>query len=190
MYRQIQQLHLTAIYRDDESARSTARKLMSLPLIPLSDIEAAFDVIADGAPDSMRPLIEYFNRYWMTKVNWSLWNVSDFDLRTNNVVEGEYFLPCHPQLDPGLCAGWNHRFNRLVAKFHPNVWHLFECLKREEVTIRQQMLKMLTGVRKTVPKKTLSHQVRIDTLRSQFDQRTIGLDEFLEGLSLLVGAKP
>ena len=60
------------------------------------------------------PLIGYFNRYWMTTVNWSL---------------------------------WNHRFNRLVAKFHPNVWHLF-------------------------------------------DQRTIGLDEFLEGLSLLVRAKP
>lgn len=64
---------------------------MSLPLVPLNRIEAAFEVVANGAPDSMRPLINYFNRYWMTKVNWKLWNVSDFDVRTNNVVEGEYF---------------------------------------------------------------------------------------------------
>jgi hypothetical protein len=29
-----------------------------------------------------------------------------------------------------LQLGWNRRFNRLVVKYHPNVWHFFDYLKR------------------------------------------------------------
>jgi hypothetical protein len=92
IYRQIQHLHLTTIYRDDEKARSTARKLMALPLIPLDYIEDAFDIIANEAPDSMTSLVDYFDRYWITKVKWSLWNVSGIELRTNNMLEGEFLF--------------------------------------------------------------------------------------------------
>ena len=35
-------------------------------------------------------------------------------------------------------TGWNHRFTRRVSKYHPNVWHIFDCFKREEVVCRQQ----------------------------------------------------
>jgi len=70
--------------------------------------------------------------YWITTVKWNLWNVSDIELRTNNMIEGEFLLFF-------LQLGWNHRFNRLVAKCHPNVWHFFDCLKKEEVCVRQQM---------------------------------------------------
>lgn len=83
--------------------------------------------------------------------------------------------------------GWNHRFNRLVAKYHSNIWHLFECLKREEVAVRQQMLKILTGVQKKKNKAVAMLQQRISTLQSQFDENNISLAELLEGLSLLVG---
>ena len=92
MYRQIQHLHLTTIYRDDEKARSTARKLMSLPLVPLYYVQDAFDIISTEAPESMAPLLDYFDGYWITKVKWSLWNVSDVSLRTNNMVEGHFLI--------------------------------------------------------------------------------------------------
>jgi hypothetical protein len=63
---------------------------MALPLIPLDEIECAFGKIVNEAPRSMKPLIQYFNGYWMTKVKWTLWNVSDVDIRSNNMVEGEF----------------------------------------------------------------------------------------------------
>jgi hypothetical protein len=61
---------------------------MALPLIPLNQTERGFEEISNKAPASIQSLVHYFNRYWMTKVKWSLWNVSDINVRTNNIVEG------------------------------------------------------------------------------------------------------
>jgi hypothetical protein len=79
--------------------------------------------------------------------------------------------------------------NRLVDKYHPNVWHLIDCLKKEEVTVRQKVLKMMMGAKKHTNKKAALLQQRILSLRSDFDQKKINLGDFLEGLSLLVGTK-
>jgi len=88
VFRQIQRLGLVVAYRDDECIRSNARKLMALAFVPIDKLEAAFRLISREAPRSLQPLIEYFDRYWMTKVKWSLWNVSNVELTTNNFVEG------------------------------------------------------------------------------------------------------
>lgn len=64
---------------------------MSLPLIPVNQIEDGFEKIANEAPDSIELLIDYFSRYWIARVKWSLWNVSDIDVRTNNIVEVKLF---------------------------------------------------------------------------------------------------
>ncbi|CAF0790236.1 unnamed protein product [Adineta steineri] len=170
LYRQMQRLGLTTPYQDDESVRSTVRKLMGLSLVPFETIEPAFKLIASEAPSSTKPLIQYFNAYWMTKIKWTLWNVSDVEIKTNNVVEG-----------------WNHHFNRLVAKYHPNVWTLFEALQKEEVAVRQQILKMIMGEKKIKNKKTIELQEKISSSRSLFYQNQITLPELLTGLSLLVG---
>ncbi len=160
---------------------------MSLPLIPLNQIEDGFEKVANEAPDSMEPLIDYFSRYWITKVKWNLWNVSDVDVRTNNIVEGMFFFFCFAHLF--YLSGWNHRFNRLVAKHHPNVWHLFDCLKKEEVAVRQRILKVMIGSKKKINKKAVALQEQINSLKLDFNQNKINLDDFLEGLSLLVGTK-
>ena len=99
------------VYRDDERARSTARQLMILPLIPLNHIQSIFDRIVNTSPDVMKPLVHYFEGYWIRK------NALEF--RTNNFVEGkdfQFFQRIHL-----FSLGWNHHFNRLVGKFHPNV---------------------------------------------------------------------
>ena len=83
--------------------------------------------------------------------------------------------------------GWNHRFNRLVSKYHPNIWHLFDCLKKEEVIVRQQLLKMMAGGKIKQNKKVLLRQQRISTLQLRFNQKKIDLHELLEGLSLFIG---
>ncbi|CAF1465829.1 unnamed protein product [Adineta ricciae] len=170
--RQIQCLNLTTVYRNDEHARSTARQLMTLPFIPLDHTQYIFDKIVDAAPRVMKPLIDYFENYWIRKMRWSLWNVCGVEHRTNNHVEG-----------------WNHRFNRLVSKFHPNVWHLFQCFRTEEVSVRQAILKLSMGEKKQINKKTADFQQRLNVLQSQFDDKVITVDELFEGLTLLVATK-
>ena len=87
----MQHLGLVTAYHNDEYARLNIRKLMALALIPIDKLELAFGKVAREAPRLCKPLIEYFDRYWMTKVKWTLWNVSDVELRTNNIVEGCFF---------------------------------------------------------------------------------------------------
>lgn len=85
--------------------------------------------------------------------------------------------------------GRNHRFNRLVDKYHPNIWHLIECLKREEVCVRQQMLKMTMGERKKRSSKTIGTQEKIDTLESRLAEKKINVEDFLAGISLVMAMK-
>ncbi len=87
----MQHLGLVTAYHYDEYARLSIRKLMALALVPIDKLELAFGKVARAAPRSLKPLVEYFDRYWMTKVKWTLWNVSDVELRTNNIVEGWFF---------------------------------------------------------------------------------------------------
>ena len=62
---------------------------MTLPLLPLNQVELAlYDIIVD-APYCIQQLLIYFKTYWMTKVKLSLWNVAELDIRTNNNVEGK-----------------------------------------------------------------------------------------------------
>ncbi len=111
--------------------------------------------------------------YWITKVKWSLWNVLDIELRTNNMIEGEFLFLF-------LQLGWNHRFNRLVA------WHFFDCLKKEEVCVRQQMLKIMMDGSKQINKKAAAIQERIYSLEWQFKEKQINIGGLFEGLSLLI----
>ncbi len=67
------------------------------------------------------------------------------------------------------------------------MWHLFDCLKREEVVVQQQILKMMAGAKKKRSKKVVTRQQAIASLQSQFNQKKIKLNELLEGLSLLIG---
>lgn len=89
IYRQVQQLQLTTAYGEDEKVRSNVRNLMALALVPIENIETVFEEVKKQTLTSVKPLLEYFDRYWMSKVKWSWWNVGDVELRTNKMVKGE-----------------------------------------------------------------------------------------------------
>ncbi|CAM4848662.1 unnamed protein product [Rotaria magnacalcarata] len=102
IYREIRELGLTNTYKDDANARNFCRRLMALPVLPLHEVEFAFEEPTEQRPDVLAPLFVYFDNYWMKQISLTLWNVSDLKTRTNN-----------------NCKGWHNRFNRRVGKMQP-----------------------------------------------------------------------
>jgi len=86
-------------------------------------------------------------------------------------------------------SGWNDRFNKRMNKTHPNMWAFIACLQGEEVTFRQQSLKLKAGAQKTTTLKTLAMQKQIDNLGTRFYNDDIDRAELLDGLALLVASK-
>ncbi|CAF3627904.1 unnamed protein product [Rotaria sp. Silwood1] len=129
IYRKIQNLGLSNIYKDDVNVRNMCRRLMALPLLPLNEVEFAFEELTEQRPDVLMPLFEYFDNFWMKTTSMYLWNVSDLKIRTNN-----------------NCEGWHNRFNHRVDKVHPNIWHFIDVLKKEEVHFQQQLLHAKSGI--------------------------------------------
>ncbi|CAF0911499.1 unnamed protein product, partial [Rotaria sordida] len=94
MYRRIQLLGLATAYSQDESVRSCCRKLMALPLLPIQEAKTSFynlRATADPAvKKQLRDLFLYFDDYWINNISIEMWNVHDYQHRTNNICEGIY----------------------------------------------------------------------------------------------------
>ncbi|CAF3714124.1 unnamed protein product [Rotaria socialis] len=93
-YRNIRELRLTNTCKDDANARNFCRRLMVLPLLPLHEVEFAFEEPTEQRPDVLAPIFVYFDNYWMKQISLTLWNVSDLKTRTNNNCEGEISFIC------------------------------------------------------------------------------------------------
>ncbi|CAF4508550.1 unnamed protein product, partial [Rotaria sp. Silwood2] len=81
---------------------------------------------------------------------------------------------------------WHNKFNNRVEKHHPNVWHLFKCLQREELSFHQQLSKVNSGFQIGSSRRTCSIRAQIDVLNERHEQKQINLIDFLYGLSTLV----
>jgi hypothetical protein len=127
----------------------------------------------------------------MTKVKLSLWNVAEFEICTNNNVEGTCLSFCFIKLffRALFLLGWNSRFNKRILRSHPNVWIFIESLKKEEVVFRQLMLKFNGGDQKKKTKVVLALEVRLKTLSTRFENDEIDRKQYLEGLSFFVANK-
>ncbi|CAF3946746.1 unnamed protein product [Rotaria magnacalcarata] len=84
------QLSQTAL--NDANVRNFCRRLMALLLLPLHEVEFAFEELNEQRPDVLAPLFVYFDNYWMKQICLTLWNVSDLKTWTNNNCEGEISL--------------------------------------------------------------------------------------------------
>jgi hypothetical protein len=64
---------------------------MALPLLPVRDVERAYQKLKEQTSVELEPLFEYFENWWMKQVPIHLWNVSDLNSRTNNNVECNFY---------------------------------------------------------------------------------------------------
>ena len=82
--------------------------------------------------------------------------------------------------------GWHNHFNHRVDKVHPNSRHFIDVLKKEEVRFRHRLLHAKSGLLKKKSKRTCIIQERLDVLYRHFSNNEIDLNEYLEGLSMIV----
>jgi hypothetical protein len=85
-------LGLSTLYNENTEIRSFCRQLIALPLLPVQDVEVAYQELYERIPVELEPLFEYFDGWWMKQVPLRLWNVSDLKSRTNNNVECRVYL--------------------------------------------------------------------------------------------------
>ena len=104
MWRNIQHLGLTRLYKEDPEVRRFCRQLMALPFLPTDQLPHAYALIEqtaiDNVEDDPAELFEYYQAQWIDNdaMPLAVWNSNESDVRTNNAVEG-----------------FHHRFNRLVT---------------------------------------------------------------------------
>ncbi|CAF1553881.1 unnamed protein product, partial [Adineta ricciae] len=123
----------------------------------------------DESFGQMTDFFKYFKYQWLTRVPPKYWNVSTLDFRTNN-----------------FCEGWHNKFNNRVDKFHPNVWRLFECLQRKELSFRQQLGKVKCAMQKKLNEKSCFTRTEVKILTERYKQKETTLLDFIHGLSILV----
>ncbi len=92
IYKKINSLGLSNLYKNDEKVGSTARKLVSLTLSPIDKVKLALECLYNDHPDSLDPLFDYYESFWMGSLSLELWNVSNLIIKTNNTAEGKIFL--------------------------------------------------------------------------------------------------
>ncbi len=116
-------LSLHCCIHDDADTPSASLKLMALELLPLNQVELAFNDIATDSPYCIQQLLNYFKSYWVAKVKLSLWNVAELDIRTNNNVEDTCLSFSSPKVLflALFLLGWSSRLNKRILRSHPNV---------------------------------------------------------------------
>jgi hypothetical protein len=186
LFKQVQSLGLATAYLDDEDTRLACRSTMALALLPIEHVEEAVELLKDDSPTEMTEFFKYFQYQRLKRMPPKYWNVATLEFRTNNFCEGELSSFFGKYVSIFCHIGWHNKFNNRVDKHHPNMWHLFECLKREELSFRQQLGKINSGMQKKSNNTTCITQTQVDTLTQRHGQKEIGLMEFIHGLSTLV----
>ena len=118
IWRRVQNLGMVEDYKNDANVRLTVRMCASLAFLPPQDVDDGWLHIMSSTPEnrSLTNFLDYFTEQWLenSTISKDMWNCHSDRYRSNNILEG-----------------WNHRFNTLVRKPHPNIYELIQCLKEE-----------------------------------------------------------
>lgn len=65
VWRQVQSNGLATKYTEDECFRLNIKKLIALAFVPVGDVTAAFDLVAEQFDDDADDLLNYFEKTWI-----------------------------------------------------------------------------------------------------------------------------
>ncbi|KAL3697452.1 hypothetical protein R1sor_011528 [Riccia sorocarpa] len=150
---------------------AVARGRQFSPQLILSDFESGLilairaeflkSIIRESA--SMGRLLEYFQRQWFESIPTNMWNVHGIQRRTDN-----------------NCEGWHSKFNNIVDRHHPNIFHLIERLRSEQITSVRERLQIFFGqrVQRILPHYTNVNRA-LEEFRVRYTRGEIGILDFL-----------
>lgn len=165
LWRKIQELRLTEVYRASEVTRLQCKMIIALAFVPIRDVQFSFEIIAEDFAEELQPLLIYWEKNYIGRrllnipprfpiENWNLFDRTLQNLpRTNNSVEA-----------------WHNSFKTSVACHHPAVNKLIDHLKKEQGRTEIYMSKYRCGFRKNVSKSAKTYQLneRLKTLMHSY----------------------
>jgi hypothetical protein len=148
-------------------AYEQVRQLMALAFVPILLVRNTFAQLRAASDPSLVQLFDYFEEQWLTRTPVPMWNVYRTEMKTNNALEG-----------------WHARFNSIVSKHHPNLWHLVESLRAEqdatEVTINQVLAGNVVNRRN---RRFEQVEARIKRITRRYDSGQSDVMEYIIGIS-------
>ena len=132
LYRKICLLGFDKLYKRDGVERETFKRIMAIPFVRAEDMEEAYDLIKQQAPESIEPFLTYFeDTYFAPGCRFDrtmLTTCGNFSLRTTNHVEG-----------------WHNAFNRSVGIHHANLWRFIKKLQEQQAIFEARLLIVQSG---------------------------------------------
>ncbi|CAF2094725.1 unnamed protein product [Rotaria magnacalcarata] len=141
------------------------------------DLYESVLLTSSSALDSLKPLFEYYENYWVKTIGIKRWNVYGIRIKTNNNAEG-----------------FHNRLNLRVAKHHPNIWIFIRCIQGEAICFNHVLIQMIGGLTyRTKTAATNAIQQRIDILYLRYQIMILLLmtyySDFLMSLKKYIGEK-
>ena len=97
IWRKVQDLGLTTVYKSDDAVYKYIKQLMALPFLPHEHIQPMFCLLKDLATSvPLQNLVQYIHDAWIDSALWSpnRWSIFLRSVRTNNDVKGWHRLCC------------------------------------------------------------------------------------------------
>ncbi|XP_052130244.1 uncharacterized protein LOC127751170 [Frankliniella occidentalis] len=173
-FRKVQSLGLQAAYRDEEdsSVRDSFREMVGLAFVPPEDVEECFTEAKNNLPPAMHAFGEYFETTYVKgrvlrgrrraappRYTPALWNqylaALNNEPRTNNATEA-----------------WHNRFQTVVGKSHPTLFHLIKEFKKEEADSTVMMAELDAGKKIRQPQRAKYQRInqRLQRLAESYGQ--------------------
>lgn len=176
----VKKLGLSAKYQADIDFKLRVKKLAALAFLPVADVVAAYEALADEFEDDELPLLAYFEPTWIGSpvgrrgrrtppiFPLSMWNVVGRHFtgttRTTNALES-----------------FHHAINSLLTCKHPTIWVLLKALHRQQALTNNTLAQIARGETKRLVAAQKARNARITTLVSNYSNTDT--DKTLRGVA-------
>jgi len=177
VWRKLVDVGLQSAYSADEGTYHFCRKLLALPYLPASTIDAVFVRLEASASSSkLQQLTEYVKDNWIASEMWppAAWSVYCQPVRTNNDAEG-----------------WHHRLNRKAQHGGLNMYLLISLLAHEAAMVAINA-KLLSDkkVRRCQRKSTVVMQTKLNSYWEEYQAGTRSVNRLLNACARLYAPQP
>lgn len=181
LLKRLRKIGLTDAYRNEENTQVVFRCLLALPLLPVADIDLAFNdvtaLVTDDSPSKskLEQLCRYVRKQWLTKnsIGPARLSVRDNTSRTNNAVES-----------------FHASLRRRIQTAHPNLFAFLGHLQKTTDDNQADVARLNRGlaIRRAKKRTNIINDKRIKTCIGRYDSGTYTRVQFLRAVSHSVGA--